>query len=318
MRSEFLFLLSSAGLKPCEDTEPHWSGSKGTRGGFRRDEMFSHSWKGTHLGLWSNGFFHLLRRGCWPSKCTDRHPPPSKHLFNQTEWLALLVLFQLISVFPLFLSQWLTQSYFIDTKPIKVNLACFSPWQQSKICHILGDVIAFKNICICHKCFFSYHKDERVFTLFNFAKSVEALRLLHFYYTSYLNFADPDKVSILLNNVSSFQWVSVFEPGEGGRWDPGCRAFQLQRTVHSDEELLWRAGAGHLWRLWRRDHQNILALLFIYLKNCPENTDCCVITKHGEIEGFCAASSLITGHTAVQASIWGRNIWQLEPCLLSI
>lgn len=93
-----------------------------------------------------------------------------------------------------------------------------------------------------------------------------SLRLLRFYCTSYLNFADPDKVSILLNDVSSFQWVAVFEPGEGGRWDPGCGAFQLQWTVDSNEELLWRAGAGHLWRLWRRDHQNIWALQFIYLK----------------------------------------------------
>lgn len=84
-------------------------------------------------------------------------------------------------------------------------------------------------------------------------------------YSPYLNFADPDKVSILLNDVPSFQGLAVFEPGEGGRWDSRCRAFQLQWTVHCDGELLWRAGDGHLWRLWSRDRQKILALLFTCL-----------------------------------------------------
>lgn len=46
-------------------------------------------------------------------------------------------------------------------------------------------------------------------------------------YTSYLNFANPDKVSILLNNIATFQGVAIFEPGEGGRWDSRCWAFQL-------------------------------------------------------------------------------------------
>lgn len=70
-------------------------------------------------------------------------------------------------------------------------------------------------------------------------------------YCSYLNFANPDKVSILLNNIALFQGVAVFEPAEGGRWHSRRRAFQLQGTVHCDGELLWRVGAGHLWGLWR-------------------------------------------------------------------
>lgn len=134
-------------------------------------------------------------------------------------------------------------------------------------------------------------------------------------YTSHLNFANPDKVSILLNDIASFQGVAVFEPGEGGRWHSGCRAFQLQGTVHCDGDLLWRVGAGHLWRLCR---WKMLPLLLACCSLCLENTGLCVITKHGEVEGFRAASSLITGHAAVEASVWGGDIRQLESCLPSI
>lgn len=77
----------------------------------------------------------------------------------------------------------------------------------------------------------------------------------------YLNFANSDKVSILLNNVSSFQGVAIFEPGEGGRRDSHRGALQLQWTVYCYGQLLWRAGAGYLWRLWSRK-QNVLAQLF--------------------------------------------------------
>lgn len=136
-------------------------------------------------------------------------------------------------------------------------------------------------------------------------------------YTSYLNFANPDKMSTLLNNIASFQGMAVFEPGEGGRWHSRCRAFQLQGTVDCDGELLWRVGAGHLRRLWKLN-QNIWPILLIYFSLRLENRGFCVITKHCEVECFCAASSLITGHAAVEASIWGGNVWQLESCLLSI
>lgn len=45
-------------------------------------------------------------------------------------------------------------------------------------------------------------------------------------------------------------------------------------------------------------HYCWLAAVFVW-----ENTGLCVITKHGEVEGFRAASSLITGHAAIEASV---------------
>lgn len=77
----------------------------------------------------------------------------------------------------------------------------------------------------------------------------------------YLDFADPDKVSLLLNNLSSFQGATILEPAQGGRWDSHCRALQLQWTVYSYGQLLWRAATGYLWRLWSRK-QNVLTQFF--------------------------------------------------------
>lgn len=83
----------------------------------------------------------------------------------------------------------------------------------------------------------------------------------HCWFVIYLNFANPDKVSILLNNVGPFQGATILEPAEGGRWDSYSRALQLQRAAYCYCLLLWGAGAGYLWRLCIRKKE-CLAKLF--------------------------------------------------------
>ena len=126
-------------------------------------------------------------------------------------------------------------------------------------------------------------------------------------FVNYLNFANPDKMSILLNNISSFQGTAIFEPAEGGRWHSHGGALQLQWTVYRYGQLFWRAGAGYLRRLWIRK-QNVFGSVVpgvytLTLTSYRKCTDCVVITEHSEVKALRAASSLVTSHAAVEARV---------------
>lgn len=55
----------------------------------------------------------------------------------------------------------------------------------------------------------------------------------------YLNFANPDKVSVLLNDIRSIHGPTILEPAEGRRWDSHSRALQLKWTIHCYGQLFW-------------------------------------------------------------------------------
>lgn len=84
----------------------------------------------------------------------------------------------------------------------------------------------------------------------------------------HLNFADPDKVPVLLDDVRLVEGASIFEPAEGGRGDADGGALQLQRTVHRDGQLLRGAAAGDLRRLCTTEQSRRVNLLHLEWFNC--------------------------------------------------
>lgn len=99
---------------------------------------------------------------------------------------------------------------------------------------------------------------------------------------THLNFAYSDKMPILLHNISSLQWMAVFEPGEGGRWDPCCGAFQLQGTVDRYRQLFGRAGAGNFGRFWGRKPTFFIVFFF----SVQVFKDCILNKQAGIAEGL--------------------------------
>ena len=76
--------------------------------------------------------------------------------------------------------------------------------------------------------------------------------LIHCWFVIYLNFANPDKVSILLNNVTPFQRATILEPAEGGRWEREVRIRGRSRIW----ELEIRAGDKSANLRWKQEVRN--------------------------------------------------------------